>query len=308
MDSDEPYKESEEKTKNIKVTKYLLNKKSAYKPSNMYAIQIPKYIVIHEVSRTYKYSWCNIEHYRRLILLHSTPANKTLKLNEEEVENRKKLGKLELIDKNIFHDIENGDLINISNEIMNKNMDFEQEKNGAPPYIGWGSSVGYHYLVSDKKIYQFIPDDISSEHTGTDYGNNNSIGIERIVCLGTDWRLAIHNQAKLAATLMVKFKIPLNRVVTHKRMQELFGDDEQKNNPKECPNALIRGINGNLKDFFNEIVICLNNLWLYEEKLDLGRIKKEDLEFIEEQLSVIEYEKNTLLKIKLISKNIENVS
>ena len=41
-----------------------------------------------------------------------------------------------------------------------------------------GRSIGYHFLVGDKKIYQFIKEDEATDHTGTLEGNNNSIGIE----------------------------------------------------------------------------------------------------------------------------------
>ena len=64
-----------------------------------------------------------------------------------------------------------------------------------------GRTIGYHYLVGDKEVYQFIPDDIASDHTGTAVGNNSSIGIERLICKGVNYEHAIHNQAKLTATL-----------------------------------------------------------------------------------------------------------
>lgn len=47
-----------------------------------------------------------------------------------------------------------------------------------------GSTIGYHYLVGDDRVYQFIEDDIATEHTGTKFGNHNSIGIERVICEG----------------------------------------------------------------------------------------------------------------------------
>ena len=46
-----------------------------------------------------------------------------------------------------------------------------------------GSTIGYHYLVGDKEVWQFLEDDVATSHTGTDFGNKNSIGIERVIAL-----------------------------------------------------------------------------------------------------------------------------
>ena len=85
-----------------------------------------------------------------------------------------------------------------------------------------GSKVGYHYLVGDKKIYQFIPDDCYTCHTMTSL-NYCSIGIERLVCKGISYCDALHNQAKLAATLMVKWDIPFENVISHKTARIMTG-------------------------------------------------------------------------------------
>jgi len=85
-----------------------------------------------------------------------------------------------------------------------------------------GRSIGYHYLAGDKEIYQFLKDTEATDHTGTKEGNSNSIGIERLICEGINYEHALFNQAKLAATLMIKWNIPIEKVVTHKMMQELF--------------------------------------------------------------------------------------
>ena len=85
-----------------------------------------------------------------------------------------------------------------------------------------GSFVGYHFLVGDDKIYQFIPEEESANHTGTVQGNKCSIGIERIICEGINQEHALFNQAKLIATLMIKYDIPISNVVTHKWMQDIY--------------------------------------------------------------------------------------
>ena len=82
-----------------------------------------------------------------------------------------------------------------------------------------GSTIGYHYLVGDKEVWQFLEDDVATSHTGTPFGNKNSIGVERLICEGVNYEHAIHNQAKLVATLMLKHHIPIQNVLTHKEMQ-----------------------------------------------------------------------------------------
>lgn len=131
-----------------------------------------------------------------------------------------------------------------------------------------GSTIGYHYLVGDKTIYHFIPDNVSTAHTGTTFGNYNSIGIERLICKGINYEYAIHNQAKLIATLMLKHQIPLNHVITHKEMQLRYGSAERKNNPKQCPGRLISGFRGTLNDFKTEIKRCFMYGWFFNELLD----------------------------------------
>lgn len=135
-----------------------------------------------------------------------------------------------------------------------------------------GSDIGYHYLVGDKKIYQFIEDDVSTKHTGTEFGNYNSIGVERLICEGVNYEYATHNQAKLIATLMLKHNIPLDNVITHKEMQVRYGTDDKKSNPKKCPNRMLAGFRGNVQDFKNEIRRCFLYGWFFTELLDEKQI------------------------------------
>lgn len=124
-----------------------------------------------------------------------------------------------------------------------------------------GSHVGYHYLVGDEKIYQFIPDNECAFHTGTDF-NYHSIGIERLICEGVSYPEALHNQAKLAATLMVKWDIPITRVISHKGTKML------SNQPvKSCPSRLIAGQYGGFRIFYREIEKCLRDKDLFYELL-----------------------------------------
>lgn len=129
-------------------------------------------------------------------------------------------------------------------------------------------TIGYHYLVSDNEIYHFIPDDKSTDHTGTIFGNHNSIGIERLICDGIDFEKAVHNQAQLIATLMLKYNIPIQNIYTHKQMQMEFGGEKVKKEPKACPGRLNAGFRGTVSDFKNEITRCFLYGWFFTELLD----------------------------------------
>lgn len=131
-----------------------------------------------------------------------------------------------------------------------------------------GSTIGYHYLVGDKEIYQFLEDNVATHHTGTEFGNNNSIGVERLICENVNYEQATHNQAQLIATLMLKHNIPLDNVITHKEMQKRFGNPNQQQCPKQCPARVLAGFRGNLQDFKNEIKRCFEYGWFFNELLD----------------------------------------
>lgn len=135
-------------------------------------------------------------------------------------------------------------------------------------------TIGYHYLVGDKDIYQFIEDGVTTSHTGTDFGNKNSIGVERLICKGINYEQATHNQAKLIATLMLKHNIPIENVITHKEMQKRYGNREQKENPKQCPGRMLAGFRGTVQDFKKEIKRCIAYGWLFEDELDLATKEK----------------------------------
>lgn len=155
----------------------------------------------------------------------------------------------------VIHEVSLG--LGRSNKIYNMEHYAEKIKNDGMA----GIKIGYHYLVGDKTIYQFIPDDESTRHTGTDI-NYCSIGIERLICEGVRYPDALHNQAKLAATLMVKWDIPLSRVISHKSAKVITGTPI-----KECPNRLIKGQYGGFRSFYREIYKCLKDNDLFFELL-----------------------------------------
>ena len=125
-----------------------------------------------------------------------------------------------------------------------------------------GKHIGYHFLVGDKEIYKFIEEDEMANHTST-YKGNQSIGIERLICEGINYEHALHNQAKLAATLMIKWNIPLDNVKTHKGMIWLF--DPERENKKGCPSRMLAGQRGGEEKFRREIIKCFKHKWFFYE-------------------------------------------
>jgi N-acetylmuramoyl-L-alanine amidase len=110
-----------------------------------------------------------------------------------------------------------------------------------------GSTVGWHYLVSDTQIIRFIEDCYRTDHTGSPEGNATSIGIERIVNVNVDFPVAIFVQAKLTASLMRKWGIPITNVVPHKYWSG-----------KECPARILAGEYGGWEAFIQIVEDCLN--------------------------------------------------
>lgn len=141
-----------------------------------------------------------------------------------------------------------------------------------------GKKVGYHYLVGDKEIYQFLPDNECAFHTGTAI-NYCSIGIERLICEGVRYSDALHNQAKLAATLMVKWDIPISHVLSHKSTKIMMHEEI-----KECPNRLIQGQYGGFRMFYKEIIKCLRDHDLFYELLVEKYVFEEHQELLDKKI------------------------
>lgn len=140
-----------------------------YNSSNRVGKQIPRYIIIHEVSPIFPNQ------------LWDSFKNPNLTTTKEN------------------------DLEKYTNQIIN---------NGKR-----GSLIGWHYTVDDNKIIQHLEDTVATNHTGTKYFNSCSIGIERLVNENVNFPDALHNQAKLIATLMKKWNIPISNVLTHEDTQ-----------------------------------------------------------------------------------------
>lgn len=102
--------------------------------------------------------------------------------------------------------------------------------------------IGYHFMVSDNKIAQFIPINFRTAHAGSTEGNSSSIAIERLVNRFINFPVAIANQAKLTATLMTMYNIPIEHVVPHKYWSG-----------KECPARLLAGMYGGWDGFISQV-------------------------------------------------------
>ncbi|MDD3392115.1 MAG: peptidoglycan recognition family protein [Bacilli bacterium] len=137
-----------------------------------------------------------------------------------------------------------------------------------------GITIGYHFLVGDKCIYQFLKEDEATHHCGTFEGNNNSIGIERLICQGIDYEQALHNQAKLIATLMVKWNIPIENVVTHKKIQQLFTPNVIKYDLKIDFKSEKQV--DNLSLYYDEILLNVKNLVLTNYALLINNLSDDE--------------------------------
>lgn len=102
-------------------------------------------------------------------------------------------------------------------------IDLLEHPKGDPRY-------GYHFLCSDTQVWQFLPTWVRTAHSGSTEGNS-SVGIERLVNVNIDFDKAIRNQARLTASIMSMYDIPINHVVPHKYWSG-----------KECPARLLASL------------------------------------------------------------------
>ena len=115
-------------------------------------------------------------------------------------------------------------------EPATKNADYYYDK-----LLNDGRQIGYHFLVEANEsecpvVYQFLATRVFTYHTGNHYGNEHSIGIERLVNVKTDMLRAIVIQAYLTAALVHMYDISYYNVVPHN-----FWSD------KKCPSRLLSG-------------------------------------------------------------------
>src|ERR1700741_410725 len=90
---------------------------------------------------------------------------------------------------------------------MNKGLRSRHNRTG---FLTW------HFTVDDHSIYQTLPTNETGEHA--DYegeGNRSSIGIEMCVNRGNNIDIPVDRTARLTATLIRQYDIPLGHVVPH---------------------------------------------------------------------------------------------
>jgi len=116
---------------------------------------------------------------------------------------------------------------------MNKGLRGRHNRTG---YLTW------HFTVDDHSIYQTLPTNETGEHA--DYegpGNRSSIGIEMCVNRGNNIYVTIDRTARLTATLMRQYNIPLNHVVPHMHWRMIRYSDGRDLGSKQCPRILLDG-------------------------------------------------------------------
>lgn len=97
------------------------------------------------------------------------------------------------------------------------------------------SPASWNYQVDDQGIYQSFADEVYCWHAGGDYGkwlpyrNSNSIGIEMCINQDGNYDGAMHQDAKLVASLMHKYNLNFDNVVRH-----------HDTSGKECPSYMLR--------------------------------------------------------------------
>lgn len=121
-----------------------------------------------------------------------------------------------------------------------RTIDYYENKLLHPPK-GYDTKIIFHFMVSDAEVVQFLPLRYRTAHTGTTEGNS-SFCIERVVNRFVDFPTAISNQARLTATLMKMYNIPISHVVPHKYW-----------NGKECPARLLAGFYGGWDGFIRQV-------------------------------------------------------
>ena len=147
-----------------------------------------------------------------------------------------------------------------------RTIDYYENKLLNPNRLKGEHELGYHFMVSDEEVVQFINTKFRTAHTG-DFDGNSSIAIQRVVNCNVDFEKAIYNQAKLAATLMVKFGMPLNHIVPRSYWETTPSDSPTRLNALPPTEANIKEhpdkdcyIPGNMTwlEFLDNVQFCYN--------------------------------------------------
>ena len=114
----------------------------------------------------------------------------------------------------------------------------ERGKLRAPKRLG-GNRIGYltwHFTVQEDVVMQHLPTNEQGEHADFDgVGNNQSIGIEMCEHRGNSRSQTLQRTAKLCASLMHQYNLPLRSVVPHYHWPRKGMNPMHKN----CPHFLM---------------------------------------------------------------------
>lgn len=136
-------------------------------------------------------------------------------------------------------------------------------------YFGGGDRrSSAHYFVDSKEIIQIVGDSKAAWHCGDRRSRNsctnfNSIGVEICINADGDYEKAVYYAIELVKNLMVKFKIPLERVCRHK---DVTG--------KNCPGTFSEE---DWKDFKKRLGEPMEILFDLDKDSEGVYLKKEDL-------------------------------
>lgn len=165
-------------------------------------------------------------------------------------------------------------------------------------YFGGGDRrSSAHYFVDSKEIIQIVGDSKAAWHCGDRRSRNgctnfNSIGLEICINADGDYEKAVYYAIELVKNLMVKFKIPLERVCRHK---DVTG--------KNCPGTFSEEDWDNFKKRLSEPMEILFDLdkdskgvYLKKEEKKDKTVEKDKEE--EKLTTLIEHRKLNILKTK----------
>lgn len=127
---------------------------------------------------------------------------------------------------------------NYSGDAWDHAKALERGKLRAPKRTG-GNRIGYlvwHFTVQEDVAIQHLPTNEQGEHADFNGpGNNYSVGIEMCEHTGNSRAQTLARTAKLCASLMYQYNIPLKNVVPHYHWPRKGLSPEHKN----CPHFLL---------------------------------------------------------------------
>lgn len=132
---------------------------------------------------------------------------------------------------------------------MTDNWGIKSDAKAHATYLRNGGSdnlASWHYCVDDTYATQSIPDDEVAYHSANEIGNTTTISIE--ICLNpeSDLKKACDNAAHLAASLMKKYSLSINKLYRH---YDWSG--------KWCPSQIMNGKPYTWSEFKNKVKALL---------------------------------------------------